>query len=74
MEKRRGRARGKLLTAGPGRLTMAMGIDKSFYGADLVHGSVYIEAGAGKGAGGAVQADRILIMPGMEKTSPGGLR
>ena len=41
-------ARGRLLTAGPGRLTMAMGIDKSFYGADLVHGSVYIEDGKEK--------------------------
>ena len=48
MEKRRGKARGRLLTAGPGRLTMAMGIDKSFYGADLVHGSVYIEDGKEK--------------------------
>ena len=37
-----------MLTAGPGRLTMAMGIDKSFYGADLVHGSVYIEDGKEK--------------------------
>ena len=27
---------------------MAMGIDKSFYGADLVHGSVYIEDGKEK--------------------------
>jgi hypothetical protein len=30
------------------REQMAMGIDKSFYGADLVHGSVYIEDGKEK--------------------------
>ena len=45
MERDRGRARGRLLTAGPGRLTMAMGIDRSFYGADLVSGSLYVESG-----------------------------
>ncbi len=48
MKKRRRNAKGKLLTAGPGRLTMAMGIDKSMYGADLVEGNLYIEDGAEK--------------------------
>lgn len=43
MEKRRGNVKGKLLTAGPGRLAMAMGIDKSLYGSDLVTGPLYIE-------------------------------
>lgn len=45
MEKARGGARGRLLTAGPGRLTMAMGIDRSFYGADLVTGDLFVEEG-----------------------------
>ena len=48
MQKRRGNAKGRLLTSGPGRLAMAMGIDSSFYGADLVTGNVYIEAGTEK--------------------------
>ena len=48
MKKKRGNAKGRLLTAGPGRLAMAMGIDSSFYGADLVTGNVYIEEGKEK--------------------------
>lgn len=48
MQKRRGNLKGRLLTSGPGRLAMAMGIDSSFYGADLVTGSVYIEEGKEK--------------------------
>jgi len=44
MEKRRRGKKGKLLTVGPGRLTEAMGIDKSLYGADLVTGPLYIES------------------------------
>ncbi len=48
MQKRRGNVKGRLLTAGPGRLAMAMGIDSSFYGADLVTGGVYIEEGKEK--------------------------
>lgn len=45
MEKRRGKARGKLLTCGPARLAMAMGIDKSLYGLDLTGDELYIEDG-----------------------------
>lgn len=45
MQRKRGKAKGRLLTAGPGRLAMAMGIDSSLYGADLVTGNLYIEDG-----------------------------
>ena len=43
MQARRGKAKGKNLTTGPGRVAMALGIDKSLYGADLVTGPLYIE-------------------------------
>ncbi len=46
IEKRRGRAKGTALTCGPGRLCLAMGIDRSLYGADLVTGPLYVEGGA----------------------------
>ena len=45
MQKNRPKARGKLLTCGPGRLSMAMGIERSMYGMDLVSGNLYIESG-----------------------------
>lgn len=45
IQKRRGHAKGKLLSVGPGRLTLAMGIDRSLYGADLVTGPLYVEDG-----------------------------
>ena len=45
IEKRRGRAKGTALTCGPGRLCLAMGIDRSLYGADLVTGPLYVEGG-----------------------------
>lgn len=48
MQKRRGKAKGKALTVGPGRVAMAMGIDKSFYGADLIASPLYIEKGKEK--------------------------
>lgn len=45
MQKRRNRKTGPLLTAGPGRLCMAMGITKKQNGADLVSDSLYVEDG-----------------------------
>lgn len=45
IEKRRGRAKGNALTAGPGRLCLAMAIDRNDYGADLVTGPLYVEEG-----------------------------
>lgn len=45
IQKRRGHAKGKLLSVGPGRLTLAMGIDRALYGADLVTGPLYVEDG-----------------------------
>lgn len=39
----RPKAKGRALTAGPGRLTQALGIDRSFYGADLTTGALYVE-------------------------------
>ena len=45
MKKNRPRAKGRLLTAGPARLTMAMGIDQTMYGMDLTSGPLYIESG-----------------------------
>lgn len=50
MEMRRGRARGTALTCGPGRLCMAMAIDRSLNGADLVSGPLWVEAGPGSEA------------------------
>lgn len=47
IQKHRGKARGKLLSVGPGRLTLAMGIDRSLYGTDLVTGPLYVEDGDG---------------------------
>ena len=44
---RRKGAKGRLLTGGPGRLTMAMGIDRSFYGEDLTGNRLWIEKGEG---------------------------
>lgn len=46
MERRRGRAKGTALTCGPGRLCLAMAIDRSLYGADLVTGPLYVESGS----------------------------
>ena len=43
MKKRRRQEKLKLLTSGPGRLTMAMAIDKSFYGLDLTGDTLYVE-------------------------------
>lgn len=43
MKRHRQGAKGKNLTAGPGRLTMAMGIDTSFYGMDLTGDTLWIE-------------------------------
>ena len=45
MQRRRGRAKGTALTCGPGRLCLAMGIDRSLYGADLVTGPLYVTGG-----------------------------
>ena len=47
MQHRRKGAKGRLLTGGPGRLTMAMGIDRSFYGEDLTGNRLWIEKGEG---------------------------
>lgn len=46
IQRRRGRAQGRALTCGPGRLCLAMAIDRSLYGADLVTGPLYVEDGA----------------------------
>lgn len=46
MQKRRGKANDRALTCGPGRLCLAMAIDRSLYGADLAAGPLYVESGA----------------------------
>lgn len=46
IRQRRGKAKGTALTCGPGRLCLAMGIDRSLYGADLVNGPLYVESGS----------------------------
>lgn len=46
IRQRRGKAKGTALTCGPGRLCLAMGIDRSLYGADLVTGPLYVESGS----------------------------
>lgn len=45
IRQRRGKAKGTALTCGPGRLCLAMAIDRSLYGADLVNGLLYVESG-----------------------------
>lgn len=45
IQRRRGKARGMALTVGPGRLSMALGVNRSHYGEDLTGGSLYIESG-----------------------------
>lgn len=45
IRQRRGKAKGTALTCGPGRLCLAMAIDRSLYGADLVTGPLYVESG-----------------------------
>lgn len=45
MKKARRGAAGRLLTTGPGRLAMAMGIDRSLCGADLAVGNLFVESG-----------------------------
>lgn len=45
IQKRRGNAKGTALSAGPGRLCLAMGIDRGLYGVDLVTGPLYVEDG-----------------------------
>ena len=44
MTQNRHGAKGKFLTSGPGRLTMAMEIDRSFYGMDLTGDTLWIES------------------------------
>lgn len=44
MKQRRHQEKLKLLTSGPGRLTQAMGIDKSFYGMDLTGDTCWVES------------------------------
>lgn len=46
IRQRRGKAKGTALTCGPGRLCLAMSIDRSLYGADLVTGPLYVESGS----------------------------
>lgn len=46
IRQRRGKAKGTALTCGPGRLCLAMAIDRSLYGADLVTGPLWVEDGA----------------------------
>lgn len=46
IQKRRGKAKDRALTCGPGRLCLAMAIDRSLYGADLAAGPLYVESGA----------------------------
>lgn len=46
IRQRRGKAKGTALTCGPGRLCLAMAIDRSLYGADLVTGPLYVESGS----------------------------
>jgi DNA-3-methyladenine glycosylase len=45
MRQRRNNSTGRELTCGPARLAMAMGIDRSHYGADLTGTEFYIEDG-----------------------------
>lgn len=46
IRQRRGKTKGTALTCGPGRLCLAMAIDRSLYGADLVTGPLYVESGS----------------------------
>lgn len=46
IRQRRGKSKGTALTCGPGRLCLAMAIDRSLYGADLVTGPLYVEFGS----------------------------
>lgn len=48
MQHRRKGAKDRLLARGPGRLTMAMGIDRSFYGEDLTGDRLWIEKEKGR--------------------------
>lgn len=45
MRKRRGKMPDKNLTSGPGKLTIAFGIDKTFYGEDLRGKRIWLEEG-----------------------------
>ena len=58
MQKRRGNVKGRLLTAGPGRLAMAMGIDSSFLRGGFSHRRCVYRRGKRK------STDRII------KTNP----
>ena len=46
IRKRRPKARGPLLTCGPGRLCLAMDIGREMSGADLTGGGLWVESGA----------------------------
>lgn len=61
MAQRRNRAEHvRELTNGPGKLTHALAIDKSHYGADLTSGPLYLEAGTGR-AGRIGRSPRINV-------------
>ena len=64
MKERRHTDKMKLLASGPGRLTQAMGLNKSFYGTDLTGGMT------GRIPSSAANAS-TSITPGTGRTSPG---
>lgn len=45
MRKRRGKMPDKNLTSGPGKLSIAFGIDKTFYGEDMLGDKIWLEEG-----------------------------
>lgn len=71
MKERRHTDKMKLLASGPGRLTQAMGLNKSFYGTDLTGDTLGSKAGVtGRIPSSAANAS-TSITPGTGRTSPG---
>jgi len=66
MKKRRKKEKIDSLTSGPGKLCQAMGINKTFYGADLTGKTIYVED-RGEKAGKIISTYRIGIDAGKEK-------
>ncbi|MEZ5428640.1 MAG: DNA-3-methyladenine glycosylase [Pyrinomonadaceae bacterium] len=61
MRERRGAMKDKNLTSGPGKLCIAFGIDKTFYGEDLSGDRIWIEEGEQNAVGRIASGKRIGI-------------
>ena len=61
MRKRRGKMKDTNLTSGPGKLCIAFGIDRTFYGEDLLGEKIWIETGEKIPAGKIISGKRIGI-------------